>query len=587
MKTGAFKFSGVHYRKPLAYRGREHEHARPFFPVLKEAGAYVRSRRWKETCLFLVVLLLAFSVSLLACAHGDRREEQEPLADEVEEEYVSTPPIPRAPAPEPIRKPQEEPGTMLEPIEDDDALDVPEPPKVEVEVSPAARSAFEAGVRAAGEGDWEVSMQRFEEAVRLDSDLAWGWYNLGVARERSGDPAGAMGAWREALDLDSSFAPAAVNIARTMVRQGRAREAERMLRERIEEHPEILDLRNELGRVLIAQGTPAKLEGAFREARQVLASDERNVGALLVLGQVFVEKGQLELAEWVIERVLALDPNNSVAHQMLGFLQLDRGERREAFGSFRQAALSAGEYAEMYVNYGALLNQAQDFDAAIENLEKAVSYSPRMVEARLNLGNAYRGAGRYQEALAEYEQVRNLDPSNADAVLNMALIYLDASLPRMETLERLRRAEELLASYARMGGGDERFSDFVRDVERAIDVEERRVEREALREAEEVERARAEAREEAERRAQEEEARRAAREEERRAEAERARREAEEAFRARRASEAEGSRLGEDDEEEEEEEDDNGEGDGEVEAGTRLEDEPASREAGTRLGGDE
>ncbi len=506
----------------------------------------VRSRVRGRTVLALAVCVV-FSAG---CGLFAPSIKDEPVDDY--DESLSTPPIPRSVPPE---KEVEAPPEVeeVEPVE----LDEHDPSRL---VGPA----FESGVGAARQGQWQVAEELFEQVVEYRPEHKWGWYNLGVVRDRGDDEQGAINAWRAALDIDGDFAPAAVNLARLLVRQDQARAAERMLRDLIDRHPANLDLRNELASVMAVQGTPAKLDAAFDEARQVLSVDEQNVGALLVLAKVFSMQEMDELSEWVVQRVLALEPDNPTAHHILGFLQLRQDRGREAFSSFRSAASARSESAEVYVNYGALLNQAHDFEAAIEQLEKAVEYAPRMAEAHLNLGNAYRGVGRHEDALKKYRRALELDEDNPDPLMNKALVYLDAPLEDMEVLERLEKAKGLLEAYRGAGGDDDRFSDFMRDAERAIAVEERRLERETLRLAREEEEARQRAEEEAAEREREEAARLAEEQERLAEEAERARREAEEeagrrarddedrrakeAEQARRAAEEEAARRSREDE---------------------------------------
>jgi Tfp pilus assembly protein PilF len=275
---------------------------------------------------------------------------------------------------------------------------------------------------------------------------------------------------------------------------GKVAEAERDLRRRIAKYPGQLDLRNLLGAVLITRGGRKNLDAAFTEARKVLKVDERNVGAMIVLGQVFYHQGKLELAESVLDNAAKIAPNDAQVHNLRGFVFIAQKERDKAFQEFKQAASLREDFPDAHINYGAFLNQSQSFDEAVRELELAVRYAPELPAAHLNLGNAYRGAGKPQKALAEYHLVQKLDPKNTDVLFNLGLLYLDAPIEGIATLDRLKKAREYFDRYKAAGGADERLSLYVGDVDKAIKKEERRIERErkaALRKAkEEAEKAR-------------------------------------------------------------------------------------------------
>ncbi|WNZ64026.1 tetratricopeptide repeat protein [Myxococcus sp. MxC21-1] len=125
-----------------------------------------------------------------------------------------------------------------------------------------------------------------------------------------------------------------------------------------------------------------------------------------------------------------------------------------------------------------MLNEAQDYEAAVTELEAAVRAAPDFASARLNLGNAHRGQGNFARARAEYEQVLMLMPRTADAYFNLAILYLDVEPPGMEPLKRYKTALTHFDNYQARGGRDDRIPQYVKDARKLIDREERRLERE-------------------------------------------------------------------------------------------------------------
>ncbi|MDE6915583.1 MAG: tetratricopeptide repeat protein, partial [Lachnospiraceae bacterium] len=59
--------------------------------------------------------------------------------------------------------------------------------------------------------------------------------------------------------------------------------------------------------------------------------------------------------------------------------------------------------------------RAEEYDTAIENLERAYAYDPSNGEALYNLGNSYNKKGDLEKAVAIYEQVVELFPKTEKA----------------------------------------------------------------------------------------------------------------------------------------------------------------------------
>src|SRR5256885_1326811 len=130
-------------------------------------------------------------------------------------------------------------------------------------------------------------------------------------------------------------------------------------------------------------------------------------------------------------------------------------------------------------NYGAMLNESQDYENAAHELEGAVNAAPDFAAARMNLGNAYRGRQELDKAISQYKQVLRLKPDWADTYFNLAILHLDSEIPNMETTDRFKVALGYFDDYRRHGGKDDRVDQYVKDANKGIEKEQRRKEREA------------------------------------------------------------------------------------------------------------
>ena len=143
--------------------------------------------------------------------------------------------------------------------------------------------------------------------------------------------------------------------------------------------------------------------GRHREALELMVPlrESGDPGNLNALASVLAEAGRLAEARQVLQRVLALEPRNPVAHEVLAL-----------------TSLRAGDWA-------ATERHARDALAIDDSLSLALNY----------LGGALYSQGRPSEAVAAWERSVASDPKNFDAMFNMALVAREIG-----DTERARRA---------------------------------------------------------------------------------------------------------------------------------------------------
>jgi hypothetical protein len=116
-----------------------------------------------------------------------------------------------------------------------------------------------------------------------------------------------------------------------------------------------------------------------------------------------------------------------------------------------------------------------DWNATLATLEPARDLAPRNAAIRMNLGTAYRGLGRIEDAKASWEKALELDPGNPDPMLNLAILYGD-------TLKDYPKAIETIDAYSAKGGtrrelaGEWRAAlvDAQKKYERALEIKKRK-----------------------------------------------------------------------------------------------------------------
>ncbi|MFO8073672.1 MAG: tetratricopeptide repeat protein [Polyangia bacterium] len=361
----------------------------------------------------------------------------------------------------------------------------------EHQMSADARGTYNDGVRAAAEGNLDRARQSFERTLQIDPRAHQALYNLGVIADRKGDEEGSRSYYRQALAAQPNYLPAIRALSNLEVRRGNVDAAVGMMRDLVGRYPKDIGILNQYAEVLIVA---SRYKDAIDVAKQALRVDERNAEAMLRVGKANLRLGRTELAEAVFENVLSINPDEAEVFFLRSFIYLERGHKVEAINSLKKTLEKRPTHVEAMNNLAVQYILSGNYEEAIAQLEKALELAPSWGVLHLNHGNALRGAGRWQEAKQELERARQLDPSLTGVLFNKAILYYVAEgLDDLERLERYKKAKRLFADYkAEMGSAlekDDPVHDYLKELDRVIDREERRLEQIAEREKREAERA--------------------------------------------------------------------------------------------------
>jgi choline-sulfatase len=117
--------------------------------------------------------------------------------------------------------------------------------------------------------------------------------------------------------------------------------------------------------------------------------------------------GEVDEAERMLEKVVAGDPTNALARNMIGMVYRHRGKMSKARTQFEKAIELNPDYAEAYRNLGVLLFRQGDYRKAADSFERALELEPSAGSDCLALAEIYRKlgddgrAGEYEARAAE------------------------------------------------------------------------------------------------------------------------------------------------------------------------------------------
>ena len=233
-----------------------------------------------------------------------------------------------------------------------------------------------------------------------------------------------------------------------------------------------------IGHRLAESGDEAGAIAAYKRAMEL---DPKAADIPAELASLYLEQNKLQEAMAAAEQALKIDPANREGHRVLGIIYAALSESGREQGQRPRAADQPNEYTTKAVDHlekaldkapgmsdpnvratlSRLYVRTQAYDKAIRLLVDLVEQEPGWQEGPLLLAEAYEGAGRTDDAIAELEKRADEDPRVLPSLAEFyerANRWSDAAAAYDRAIKRAPRSADLKISYAaallRVGGRD-------------------------------------------------------------------------------------------------------------------------------------
>lgn len=167
----------------------------------------------------------------------------------------------------------------------------------------------------------------------------------------------------------------------------------------------------------IAQGDAPT---ASRTAERLLALNENDPSAFLLMGHAKLLEGKIPAASESFSRAAALAPTDPRA--VLGLAEVEFRQNRPvaAIDYARKALAIDSAIPEAYSLIGIAYQRKGDVKSAYESFKNAIVYSKNRSTAYVRMGDLFLQHAKYNVALEQYRQALAVDPKNAQAHLRNA-----------------------------------------------------------------------------------------------------------------------------------------------------------------------
>ena len=198
-----------------------------------------------------------------------------------------------------------------------------------------------------------------------------------------------------------------------------------------------------------------------------------------MLGGFYEMQDQAQPAYEAFSRVAALQPNSPEAHHDMGMAAVAAGDLKQGIVEMKRAIALRPTFAQAYTHLAQTYLALHDSDDALKTFQDMAKVMPRSVEAQLGLAQVYDAKGQdqdavavlkkavqttpqspqlyiglgvlslktrdYDGAIAAFQQVTKLAPTNAQAELALAAAY-EAKGMHAEAAAARAKAQELQAA---------------------------------------------------------------------------------------------------------------------------------------------
>jgi adenylate cyclase len=201
-----------------------------------------------------------------------------------------------------------------------------------------------------------------------------------------------------------------------------------------------------------AGGIGKEADAAYSLCEQALAIDPNNVRALMELGVKFWlpavlglssdPKGDLERADELESKALALKPDEVLAHTRKGWVLQAQGRNDEAVAEFERALALNPSNPDGDAGLGWTRLRLGEFDKSVEYLDKAIRLSPYDRAVPYWYGaeaQASFGLKRYDQAIEQFRKVIAINPNDIPWAHTMLVAALALAGHDAEAREALQR----------------------------------------------------------------------------------------------------------------------------------------------------
>ena len=267
--------------------------------------------------------------------------------------------------------------------------------------------------------DYVLSIQYFNQVIRIKPYLAEPYLNRAIAKIQLGDYQGADEDCSEAISRNP-FLPQAY-YARGFARRKMSyfTEAIADFSKALEFSPNNLNL---LMSRMDALDANKDYKGAMTDLEAYFKLNAKNNSLLYEKGRLQLEMKDTLSAEKTFSQFILKDSTNSLSWSSRAFLRMQRNDKDGALKDYSEAIKLKSTFAGDYINRGIINVEKKNYNQALSDYDRAVKLDKNDALVYYNRGLLRANLGDNNNALSDLTTVLKLDSTNTEALLRKAML---------------------------------------------------------------------------------------------------------------------------------------------------------------------
>ncbi|MBR1631074.1 MAG: tetratricopeptide repeat protein [Paludibacteraceae bacterium] len=270
--------------------------------------------------------------------------------------------------------------------------------------------------------DYVLSIQYFNQVIKIKSHLAEPYFYRAIAKTNLGDHQGAEQDCSEALRRNP-FLPGAYYVRGYNRRQqGMYEAAENDLTRALEFAPE------NKAYIINRADTRAKqqkYDDALADLDFLITREPKSADLFLNRGIVLLEKGDTASALNSIDNAISHDTQNAACWSARGLILLQQEQESEALTAISRAITLGSKWAGDYMNRGIIYYRQHNYRSALADYDQAVKLSNGDAQCYYNRGLIRFEVGDYNNALDDLDKALERNQRSAETYYQRGLTQLE------------------------------------------------------------------------------------------------------------------------------------------------------------------
>lgn len=165
-----------------------------------------------------------------------------------------------------------------------------------------------------------------------------------------------------------------------------------------------------------------KKQQELKQREAIVRLDSSNVEYLMDLADLYFDLNMFDQQIDVLKRILAIEPDNSVAQTSLVTAMKKAG--RDPIDVLRERWQNNPNNSSYGVEYGEELFKRGNFKDAKEVFKKVTAIDPENLRAWTQLGKSYENLNQPANAIDAYQGILKVNPGRKDVIADISSLYL-------------------------------------------------------------------------------------------------------------------------------------------------------------------